>query len=94
MNARELEDQFLSRCATAATQPNAVANDQREANIFRMAALLIQSRYPEASSRLLHASTAYFSQHKNEQLTASEVIRNGWLISLPRARDLRYRKLN
>jgi hypothetical protein len=94
MNARELEDQFLSRCATAATQPNAVAHNQREANIFRTAALLIQSRHPEASSRLMRASAVYFSQHANEQLSASDVMKKGWLISLPRARDLLCRKLN
>ncbi|MFM2448736.1 MAG: hypothetical protein RIS44_1186 [Pseudomonadota bacterium] len=42
----------------------------------------------------MKASMAYFSQHPNEQLQACEVIKNGWLISLPRARDMLMRRVN
>lgn len=94
MTARELEDALLSRCAAAALGATGSAQDQREANVFRIAALLIQSQHAQASRRLMKASMAYFSQHPHEQLIASDVIKNGWLISLPRARDMLERRMN
>jgi hypothetical protein len=87
MTARELEAALLSRCAAAAREAAPVAHDQREANVFRLAAAVIRSQFPELSLNLMRASTDYFAVHPHEQLASAEVVRNGWVSSLPRLRD-------
>lgn len=93
MNARDTEALLLSRCATAA-QGISHAIDQRDANVFRLAAMVIQSRFPQASQVLMQASDNYFLQHPNEKLPPIEVVHKGWIISLPRLRDMLSRQLD
>ncbi len=92
MNAREREREMLLRCATAARN-SAVAQDQQEANVFRVAAMVVQSRLPSEAAKLMQASENYFNQHPNERLPAADVVRNGWVFSLPRLRDMLSREL-
>jgi uncharacterized protein YmfQ (DUF2313 family) len=95
MNARELEAALLARCAAVAREVGqAAAQDRREANVFRLAAMLVQSRFPRASGSLLRASERYFAVHPDEKLAAAEVVRNGWVASLPRLRDMLGRQLH
>jgi hypothetical protein len=63
------------------------AQDQREANVFRLAAMVVQSRFPSESKSLMLASERYFAAHPNERLAPAEVVRKGWVLSLPRLRD-------
>lgn len=86
--ARETEAHLLSRCARMARDAVGQAQDQREANVFRLAAMVVQSRFPSESSRLMHASERYFATHPNERLAAQDVVRQGWVTSLPRLRDM------
>lgn len=88
MTARELEAALLTRCATAAREVASAARDQREANVFRLAAMVVQSRFPHESRRLMQASEQYFTRHPHERLAPEEVVRNGWVLSLPRLRDM------
>lgn len=88
MDAREVEAAMLARCAAAARGAVAVANDQRDANIFRLAAMIIQSRFPLESAGLMQASEQYFTRHPDEKLAPADVVRNGWVSSLPRLRDM------
>lgn len=88
MTARESESALLARCAMAAQGHAAVAQDQREANVFRLASMLMRSRSPLAASRLMQASEQYFSRHPEAQLPAEEVLHRGWVFSLPRLRDM------
>lgn len=88
MNARELESAQLQRCKAAAFGQIMIASNQREANIFRLAAMVIHSRFPQAAQQLMQASTRYFAQYPDQQLTAQQVLCNRWLLSLPRLRDL------
>lgn len=93
MRAREVEAALMKRCASVAREPNLVATDQLEANVFRLAALVIQSRFPNEARRLMAASECYFATHPSEQLASVEVIRRGWVVGLPRLRDRLSREL-
>jgi len=92
-SAREVESALLGRCASAARGGTVVAKDQREANVFRLAAMVVRSRFPRESQGLMQASDRYFSTHPNERLEAVDVLNNGWVLSLPRFRDMLSRRL-
>ena len=87
MTARELEAALLTRCAAVAREVAPAAQDQREANVFQLAATVIRSRFPRESTHLMQASEQYFAAHPDERLAPGDVIRNGWAPSLPRLRD-------
>lgn len=96
MTARDIESALLVRCSAVAreiAQSTHVAQDQREANVFQLAAVLVQSRFPVESKCLAQASERYFVAHPNERLASSEVVRRGWVMSLPRLRDMLSRQL-
>jgi hypothetical protein len=87
MSNRELEAALLSRCAAVARASNLDATNQQEANVFRLAAMVIQSRFPLEARQLMEASDRYFEIHADERLAAAESIKRGWIINLPRLRD-------
>jgi hypothetical protein len=93
MNTREAENNMLMRCHMAARDASVAAQDQQEANVFRLAAMVIQSCFPDESAKLMDASDAYFSCHPNDRLPAVEVVRKGLVFSLPRLRDMLSLKL-
>jgi hypothetical protein len=64
------------------------AQDQREANVFQIAAMVVRSRFPRESTNLMRASEQYFATHANERLAPGDVVRQGWISSLPRLRDM------
>lgn len=88
MTARDNESALLARCSTAARELAQSAQDQREANVFRLAAMVVQSRFPGESKCLMRASEQYFAAHPDERLAPAEVVRRGWISSLPRLRDM------
>jgi len=94
MTTRELESELLERCVAVSRQAAPAAQDQREANVFRLAAMVIQSRFPSESMYLMQASEQYFTTRPHEQLHPAEVVRKGWLIGLPRLRDRLSRRLS
>lgn len=75
MNAREAEGDMLARCAAVARGSMSVAHDQREANVFRLAAMVVQSRFPRESASLMQASERYFERYPNDKLVAADVVR-------------------
>lgn len=94
MSAREFEGELLARCvAVARSQDALAAENQREANVFRVAGMIIVSRWPQEAARLMQAGDGYFTQHPEQQLHASEVVRKGWIIGFPRLRDMLNRRL-
>jgi len=93
MTARELEAALLTWCTVAARAVAPTAQDQREANVFLLAATLVRSRFPQESTSLMRASERYFVMHPGERLASCEVVRNGWVQSLPRLRDRLSRQL-
>lgn len=94
MSARETEAALLTRCAAVARSGAPEARDQREANVFRMAAIVMQSRFPRESGNLMAASERYFTTHPDERLASGEIVRNGWIASLPRLRDMLSHRLS
>jgi hypothetical protein len=94
MSPREAESDLLDRCAAAARgQPTAFARDRREANVFRVAAMIVRGGFPSESAQLMDASARYFGAHPSDRVSAEEVVRNGWVFSLPRLRDMLTRRL-
>ena len=88
MSACEVEAETLARCALAAGGTLSAAVDQREANVFRLASMVIQSRFPDESRLLMQASDSYFSRCPDQLLRPQDVVRNGWVFNLPRLRDM------
>lgn len=93
MTARDIEDDLLSRCAAVAQNQAATALDQREANVFRVAAMVIHSQFPQEANALKIASDRYFSSHPDDELECAAVVRHGWVMNLPRFRDMLARRL-
>lgn len=87
MTARGVEAALLARCCVVARDDTQSAQDQREANVFRLASMVVGSQFPAESECLLRASERYFALHPHERLPADEVVRVGWVSSLPRLRD-------
>ena len=88
MSARDAESALLARCSAVAREVAQSAQDQREANVFRLAAMVVQSRFPSESMCLMRASERYFDAHPNERLAPADVVRKGWVRSLPRLGDM------
>ncbi|GAA4015844.1 hypothetical protein [Actimicrobium antarcticum] len=94
MSARDIESALLARCAAVAREVAPPAQDQREANVFRLASMLIQSQFPHEANSLKLASDEYFVAHPNAKLTSGAIVRNGWIVGLPRLRDRLIRRLS
>ncbi|MDR2244076.1 MAG: hypothetical protein LBE15_01540 [Burkholderiales bacterium] len=94
MTARDNESALLARCSAVAREGAPFAQDQREANVFRLAAMVVQSRFPDESKCLMLASETYFAAHPNEKLAPADVVRKGWVLNLPRLRDRLSHQLN
>ncbi|CAE6795169.1 hypothetical protein R70006_05038 [Paraburkholderia domus] len=88
MNARDTESQMLARCAEVAQGAVAPARDREEANVFRLAAMVLRSSLPRESANLMDASDRYLSHHPADRVDPADVVRNGWVVSLPRLRDM------
>ncbi len=88
MTARDTESALLARCSFVAREVEQSAQDQREANVFRLAAMVVRSQFPRESMCLMRASERYFDSHPNERLAPADVVRKGWVLSLPRLRDM------
>jgi len=96
MNPREREAAMLNRCMSVARSVDhaTIALNGREANVFRVASMVIQSRFPIESKMLMDCASRYFSLHPDELGPAADVVRKGDVISLPRLRDSLTRRLN
>jgi len=88
MNARDLENAVLARCADVATGAGLSARDAREANVFRLAGMVIGSVRPAEAARLRQASDQFFAQSGSAPLPPTEVVAQGWVPGLPRLRDM------
>jgi hypothetical protein len=94
MDEREREHQVLERCAAVGKGLAHGAKSSEEANVFRVAAMIVQHRFPEEARRLLAAAEAHFAAApETNPLHTSEVVRRGWVNGLPRFRDMLFVKL-
>lgn len=87
MSARDIGQALIERCLTAARDAQASAHDQREANVFRVAAGLIWGQFSAEALCLIRVSEHHFAQHPDHQLPAEVILHNRWVIGLPRLRD-------
>lgn len=88
MTARDIETALLTRCAAIAREAAHTAQDQREANVFQAAAMVVRSQFPRESTCLMRASEQYFALHPNERLAPGDVVKYGWVNNLPRFHDM------
>lgn len=93
MQARDQELETICRSIQAALGRLAAPVDQREANVFRLASMLLRPRFPVESGTLMAVCDRYFSTHPADLIESAQIVRNGWVISLPRLRDLLERGL-
>lgn len=96
MNARDTESVLLDRCTAVAGQASPAvqaAQNAREANVFHLAALVLRPHFPQAAAQWQQASRLYFAAHPQEQVDLPEVVRKGWVVSLPRLRDMLSQRL-
>lgn len=93
MGARELETQLIDRCRALALGEKPTLDDERLANVCRLAAMVLRSQRPTQAARLASVSEAYFANDGRFPLPAKEILRRGWVISLPRLRDRLLRAL-
>jgi hypothetical protein len=94
VTARSTEAELLRRCRDAAIGDRFSADDVIDANVFRLAAMLLRSNFPDEAARLSQLSEAYFRMRPDDRLAAEEVIHRGWLFSLPRTRQILTSELN
>ena len=93
-NSRQAEAEMLDRCATVALgNVSGVMVTEAEANVFHLAASAIRSQFPAEALRLREASAMYFVEHPERLADLSTVLANGWILGLPRLRDMLFRKL-
>ena len=76
MTARDGESEMLRRCAAAARAVLPAVQDQKEANVFRLAAMVVQFRFSAESVQLMQVSDRYFAQYPNDKLAAVDVLRD------------------
>ena len=85
---REVEGQLLDRCFEVAVGKSSIASNEIEANVFHLAWQIINHRHPTETANLLNAANAYFEAWPDKKVAAVQVIRNGWISSLPRLADM------
>ncbi len=92
-SSRARENALLDRCVEVARSGAVPARNEIEANFFLVAAAVLRWKYPTEVSRWKRAGDAYVSAHPGSLLTSDEVLQRGWVISLPRLRDMLIHKL-
>lgn len=93
MTARQQEERLLAHCTAVAHGADVRARDQREANVFSVAAMILGRSLDRQARNLAQASERYFGAHPQDRLELGAVIRQGWIVSLPRLRDMLTRKI-
>jgi len=88
-----VESALPTRFVAVARRGDTAAQDQREANVLRLAAIVVRSQFPRESESLMAVSEQYFAVHPIERLTPGEALRIRWVIGLPRLRDMLIRGL-
>lgn len=88
MDAREYEDQMLERCVAVARGDADAAESAEEANVFLLAGSVLRSRMRTEADRLSASGEAYFARHPEAELEDGEAVRRGWIVSMPRLREM------
>ena len=92
-NPREAEEVMLMSFLEVAQGVRAMPCSAQQANVMRVAAMVIGSSFPKSKKRLMEAAVRYFEVHPGEEVESAEVVRLGWVATLPRLRDRLEHKL-
>ncbi|WP_354683265.1 hypothetical protein [Cupriavidus necator] len=79
--------EIVDRCIDVALHGVATTLNKRDANIFRLAAMILRPRFPIQSATLLAVCDKYFQLHRDDLIESAQVVRNGWITSPSRFRD-------
>lgn len=82
---RALEQDLLARCAAAARAPFPRAANAAEASLFLLAAGVLPAQFVAEAASLRAAAEGF--RQDGATLDAAEVLRRGWVVSLPRFRQ-------
>jgi hypothetical protein len=88
MIARDVESMLLSCCPAVTREAAPKAQDRREANVFRLAAMIARPQFPRESGSSIWANEQYFVEYPDERLVSAELVRNDWISSPPHLRDM------
>lgn len=92
-NPREAEEVMLMSCLEVAQGVREMPCSAQQANVMRVAAMVIGRSFPASQKRLSAAAARYFEAHPGEAVESAEIVRRGWVSNLPRLRDRLERKL-
>ena len=92
-SARDKEATMLECCALIATGALEAPRTPAEANVCRVAGMILGRHLQDARQRLAQSAAVYFSAHPDELLESAETVRRGWISNLPRLRDRLERRL-
>ena len=92
-NPREAEEVMLMSCLEVAQGVREMPCSAPQANVMRIAAMVIGRSFPVSHKRLSAAAARYFEAHPGDKVESAEVVRFGWVATLPRLRDRLERKL-
>lgn len=94
MPFRSEEAKLVELCIDVALHGVVAPLNHQDANVFRLAAMILRPRFPTESERLWAICEHYFSLHPSELIESAQVVRNGWVTSPPRFRDMLEFRLN
>lgn len=92
-SSRQIEGELIVYCARVACGEKVAVSTQREANVLAVAAKALGGQFHAERERMREAAESYLCAHENERLGTSEVIRAGWVVSLPRMNDFLTRQI-
>lgn len=92
-NPREAEEVMLMSCLEVAQGVRAMPCSAQQANVMRVAAMVIGRSFPVSQKRLSEAAARYFEAHPGDKVESAEIVRRGWVSTLPRLRDRLEHKL-
>ena len=91
--AREMESRQILLCLEVVAGRRLVASTADEADVFRLAAQLVSTNFPQQSMALDRAATAYFTQSGNNPRSFPKTVADGLIMDVPRLRNLLERAL-
>ena len=93
MNARDQEQASLDVCREIAMGEQVVLENEQQANVVYIAAMLCRTSDANISARLQKVAAVFFANNPEEQLSTQQTLQRGWIISLPRFRSMLERHL-
>ena len=93
MNPHKQEQDFLYRCKAVVTGELKSACSQVEASLFHQAAMVLETQHSNSAKKLWEAGDAWLKVHHQKALEPPHLIVQGYLVSLPRWRNMLTKQL-